>query len=137
MNIDVGDYLISDDKNLIQFDKVFDLLSKTYWASHRSKETVQKSLENSLCFGVYHNDVQIGLARAVTDYAVVYYLCDVVIDENFRGQGLGKAMMKCVTEHESLAPLRGFLGTEHAHGLYEKFGFELTQGTMMCKRPEN
>lgn len=127
-NIHIGDYLLSDDKSLIQGDKVFEMLSKTYFAKNRSKDLVLKSIENSMCFGVYHGDVQIGFARCITDYATTYYLCDFVIEESYRGQGLGKALAKFITEHECLETSMGVLGTKDAHGLYEKYGFIRDQG---------
>ena len=135
MNVSVNDYLISDDKNLMNLDRVHVMLSNTYWAKNRSKEAIQKSIENSLCFGVYKDNLQIGFARCVTDYSVLYYLCDVTIEEKYRGQGLGKALMKCIIEHEFLAPLLGLLGTENARGLYEQFGFKVSQGTDMFRFP--
>lgn len=133
MNMYFREFLISDDSNLIQLDCVCEMLSNTYWANNRSQEAIKKSIENSLCFGVYKDNIQIGFARCVTDYAVLYYLCDVTIDKKYRGQGLGKALMKCITEHELLVPLLGLLGTENAQGLYEQFGFKISQGTNMYK----
>ena len=133
LHIKIDEYLLSDDKNLIQTEKVFELLSKTYFAEKRSKDTIKKSIEHSLCFGVYSNGIQIGFARCFTDYAVTYYLCDVVISEEHRGRGLGKALVKFIAEHEQLSPLMGVLGTRDAHGLYEKFGFICDEG--MYKPP--
>jgi GNAT superfamily N-acetyltransferase len=130
----IGNYLISDDKNLIQSDKVFEMLSKTYFAKERTKDIVQKSIDNSLCFGIYIDNMQVGFARCITDFSTTYYLCDVVVDEKHRGQGLGKALTKYITEHEALATAMGVLGTEDAHGLYEKYGFMRDQGMY---RPPN
>ena len=133
MEINMGDYLISDDKNLIQPNRVYELLSDTYWASKRSKDTMQTAMESSLCFGVYKDGIQIGFARCVTDYAIIYYLADVIIDERYRGQGLGKALVKAITEHETLSHLRGILDTRDAHGLYERFGFFVAGEYTMLK----
>ena len=130
----IDDYLISDDKNLIQSDRVFEMLSGTYFAKSRTNDTIQKSIDNSMCFGVYIDNIQVGFARCITDYATTYYLCDVVVDESHRGQGLGKTLTKFITEHESLTTLMGILGTEDADGLYEKFGFMRDQGMY---RPPN
>ena len=88
MELYLDEFLISDDKTLIQPEIVFELFSKSYWAGERSLETIKKSIENSLCFGVYHVGKQVGFARCVTDYATIYWLADVIIDERFRGQGL-------------------------------------------------
>ena len=135
MNIDYNGFLISDDQKLIQPDRAYELLSDTYWADSRSRESVEKSIQNSLCFGIYKDGLLIGFARCVTDYAVMYWLGDVIIDGKYRGLGLGKALIKVVTEHEKLANLIGFLGTRDAHGLYEQFGFQRDQGSSMRKGP--
>lgn len=107
--------------------QVTDLLNKTYWAQERTAATVALSLENSLCFSVYHpekSDKLIGFARVVTDYSTMYWLCDVVVDENFRGAGIGKKIMEAITGDHGLDGLKGILATRDAFGLYEKFGFE-------------
>lgn len=135
MNINIGEFLISDEKNLIQIERVCELLYNTYWANNRTRDTINASINNSMCFGIYKDNIQIGFARCVTDYSVMYWLGDVIIDENFRGQGLGKAFIKSITEHEKLTSLIGFLGTKDAHGLYEQYGFQRDQGTSMRKSP--
>jgi len=134
VNTNIGDFLLSDDKNLMQIERIYDLLSQTYFAKDRTKDAIQKSIENSMCFGVYSDNVQIGFARCITDFATTYYLCDVVVDEKYRGQGLGKALTKFITEHESLSTSMGVLGTEDADSLYEQFGFKRDQGMY---RPPN
>ena len=130
----MNDYILSDDKSLIQLDRVCEMLSTTYWAKERPKDAIARSIEHSLCFGVYLDGVQVGFARCVTDYATMYYLCDVVIDEAHRGIGLGKALVKFITERESLAGAMGLLGTRDAHSLYEKYGFIKDDGMY---RPAN
>jgi GNAT superfamily N-acetyltransferase len=117
-------FTISTDPAKLRLEAIFAALSGTYWAQHRSLDTVARSLEHSLCFGVYHEDAQIGLARVVTDYAVFAYLCDVYILESHRGFGLGKWLMQVVTSHPDLVTIRRMaLVTRDAHGLYEHVGF--------------
>lgn len=130
-------YYISDSKEKIQIEEVIRLLRQTYWANSRSRKMIEKSIENSLCFGVYleENDLQIGFARVITDYATTYYLCDVIIDENYRGNGIGKSLAAHIVNDSRLRPLGGFLATRDAHGLYEKFGFSADSGRYMGKRP--
>ncbi len=117
------DYLISKDKQLLQLDKILDMLAKTYWAQNRQKETVIKSIDNSICYGLYSQNVQVGFARIITDYATTYYICDVVVDESCRGQGLGKKLVDAIVHDEELTALFGILATRDAHGLYEQYGF--------------
>lgn len=99
------------------------MLEKTYWAQGRPEDVIQKSIENSLVYGIYHKNDQVGFARVITDYATAYYLCDVVIDEAHRGFGLGKKLIKTIIEDERLINLRGILATNDAHGLYQRYGF--------------
>ncbi|MDZ7608756.1 MAG: GNAT family N-acetyltransferase [Cyclobacteriaceae bacterium] len=100
------------------------LSTQSYWAKGRSLETVKKSIENSLCFGVYHGSKQVGFARVVSDYAIFAWIMDVFILPEYRGQGLGKALMQSITTHDKLQNLQRWgLGTEDAHGLYAQFGF--------------
>ena len=137
MDAMVNGCLMSDDKGLIQVDRVYSMLITTYWASNRAMNTVQKSIENSLCFGIYKNDIQVAFARSVTDYATAYWLCDVIVHTDYRGRGLGKALMKFITEHDDLKSLIGVLSTDNAHGLYEQFGFLRDQkGNYMRRRPD-
>ena len=85
---------------------------------------LQKSIEGSMCFGVYCNDRQVGFARMVTDNATFAYLADVFIIEKFRGRGLSKWLMECILSHNNLQGLRRILlATKDAHRLYTKFGF--------------
>lgn len=119
------DFSISTDKTKLQPEIICNYLSSAYWSNQRSSETILKSLEHSLCFGLYHHEVQIGLARVITDYATFAYLCDVFVLETYQGRGLGKYLMQTVISHPDLAPLRRFmLATRDAHGLYEQYGFE-------------
>ncbi len=130
-----GDFRISDDKTLLCMDRVCEFLSKSYWANQRSREKVELSIGNSICYGVYHGDQQVGFARVVTDYATIYWLCDVFIDEEYRGRGLGKKLVQCIVESEALTGLAGILGTRDAHGLYEKYGFRREAEKMMRRSP--
>lgn len=118
-------FLFSDEKDLLQLDRIHELLSTTYWASKRELGTIRESVKNSLCFGVYKDNRQVGFARCVTDYAVIFWLCDVIIDEPYRKQGLGRKLVQCVVDHESLKDLRGILTSNpHHRAFYAQFGFE-------------
>ena len=124
MDINFGEYKFSDNKNLISIDKVYELLGNTYWANNRKIETTIKAIENSICIGIYFKEAMVGFARIVTDYATMYWLCDVIIDENHRKNGLGKKLIETITELKELEGMFGILATRDAHGLYEKYGFK-------------
>ena len=114
------------------------LLKMTYWADKRSMETIEKAVSNSSCYGVYADDQEklIGFARVFSDYATAYYLCDVIIDPEYRHRGLGKALVSHIVTSPDYVKLRGFLITRDAHDLYRKFGFEVVDGRVMVKAPE-
>ena len=118
-------YTISTDPTRLDVDAIFGYLSRSYWANQRNKETVEKSLQHSLNFGMYLGEQQVGLARVITDLATFAYLCDVYVLEEHRGDGLGKWLIDTVTNHPDLANIRMFLlATRDAHGLYQQYGFE-------------
>jgi GNAT superfamily N-acetyltransferase len=120
-----GGYVISTDPSRLDPDAIHAYLTRSYWAEGIPRETVAHALAHSLCFGLYHDGAQIGLARVVTDYATVAYLCDVYVLESYRGQGLGVWLIETVMAHPDLQGLRRFsLATRDAHELYRRFGFE-------------
>ena len=118
-------FLISTDPAKLNADVIYHYLSEeSYWAKGIPREVVEKSITNSLCFGLYNNSEQIGFARLVTDKATFAYLADVFVLPAFRGQGLSKWMMQTIHAHPELQHLRRWwLGTKDAHGLYEQFGW--------------
>ena len=119
-----GGFTISTQKARLQSEAIAAFLSRAYWAQGRTREVIERSIEHSLCFGLYAGDRQIGFARVVTDCATFAYLCDVFIDESYRGQGLGKWLMSAVMDHPDLQGLRRWtLATRDAHGLYMQFGW--------------
>ena len=121
------DYLISTDPSLLDVDVIYDYLSgESYWAKNIPRDVVEKSIANSLCFGVYHHNKQIGFARLITDKATFAYLADVFIISEYRGKGLSKWLIQVIHAHPELQGLRRWvLGTRDAHGLYEQFGWTI------------
>jgi len=120
-----GDFTISTDKNRLQIETIHKFLSEeSYWARERTFKQTKKAIENSLSFGVYLGENQIGFARVVTDYATFAYLGDVFILEKYRGLGLSKWLMEIIVSYPELQNFRRWiLATRDAHALYEKFGF--------------
>ena len=119
------DYSISTDRSRLNLGLIHHYLStETYWASGRSREVVQQSIENSLPFGIYKANEQVGFARVVTDYATFAWIADVFVLPEHRGRGLSKWLMEVMIEHPQLQGFRRWvLATKDAHGLYERFGF--------------
>jgi GNAT superfamily N-acetyltransferase len=120
-----GEFIISTDKARLQVDIIQQFLAEeSYWAQNRTLEQTRTAIENSICFGVYHGERQIGFARVVSDCATFAYIGDVFILEDYRGQGLSKWLMEVILAHEDLQNLRRWiLATRDAHGLYSQFGF--------------
>ena len=117
-------FIISTDPARLDLDVICDFLARSYWADDRPRERIERSLANSLVFGLYHDTKQIGLARVVTDFATFAWLCDVFINEPHRGRGLGKWLMESVISHPDLQGLRRWLlATRDAQGLYSQFGW--------------
>jgi GNAT superfamily N-acetyltransferase len=121
-----GDYLISDDPARLNVDAIHAYLTGSYWAAGIPREIVQRSVENSLCLGIYAADgAQVGLVRVISDYATFAYLCDVYVLEPHRRRGLSKAALRAYESHPRLQNLRRqHLVTQDAHGLYTQFGFQ-------------
>ncbi len=119
-------YRISTDKSRLDLGVLHGFLTNSYWSPGIPRETVQKAIENSLCFGAYDNKgKQIGFARVVTDKASFAYLADVFVLPEFRGQGISRLLMEAYDNHPDLQGLRRhMLATNDAHGLYKKYGFE-------------
>lgn len=117
-------FTISTDPARLDLDVICDFLARAYWAKGRPRERIERSLANSLAFGMYADNKQIGLARVVTDFATFAWLCDVFIDETYRGKDLGKWLMESILSHPELQGLRRWLlATRDAQGLYKQFGW--------------
>lgn len=136
MDFIYGEYLISDNKELMDIHAVKGFLSRSYWANKRSDEKIEKSIHSSICFGIYKEEVQVGFARVVTDDATMYWLCDVFIHEEFRGQGLGKKLIEVITQSDRFKDLMGLLGTLDAHELYEQYEFNRNSERFMIRLPD-
>ena len=118
------DFLLSDDRAKIDLDMVHTMLDLMPWSKGISREKVARSIDQSLCLGVYKGGDQVGFGRAITDRATFAYLDDLFIVEGWRGVGLSKWLLSCFLEHPELQGLRRWmLATTDAHTLYEKQGF--------------
>lgn len=132
-------YRIVEGKENIKVEDVVRLLKMTYWADSRPVGKIDKSMENSKCVGLYVDGVErlVGFARVISDYATTYYLCDVIIDEDYQHKGLGKALVSYVVSMPDYKGLRGLLVTKDAHKLYEKYGYEIINDRAMMRSPES
>jgi GNAT superfamily N-acetyltransferase len=119
------DFLISTEKTKLDILLIHNFLStRSYWAQNIPFETVKRSIENSICFGMFFQNTQIGFARVISDKATFAYLGDVFVLPEYRGKGLSKWLMQTIHDHPELQNLRRWwLGTKDAHGLYEQFGW--------------
>lgn len=119
-----NEFVVSTDRRRLDLDVVHGFLAQSYWAAGMPRITLQRAIENSLNFGVYHGERQVGFARAITDLATYAYLSDVFVIEPYRKRGLSKWLLECILAHPDLQGLRRFaLFTRDAQGLYERYGF--------------
>jgi GNAT superfamily N-acetyltransferase len=121
-----GMYYITTDVSKLDVNVIHQFLSQeSYWAKEIPKHVVEKAIANSLCFGLFYKDAQIGFARLVTDKATFVYLADVFILKEYRGKGLSRWLMQTIQSHPELQNLRRWLlTTKDAHGLYEQLGWQ-------------
>lgn len=119
-----GSLVISTDPSRLDLDAICGFLARSYWAADRPRDVIERSLRASLVFGIYEGKRQVGLARVVSDFATFAWVCDVFVDESYRGQGIGKWLMATILAHPELKNVRRqLLVTRDAHGLYRQFGF--------------
>ena len=123
------DFTISTERQRLDMDYIHQQLTeKSYWANAQPRAKTERAFAGSLAFGVYHLQQQVGFARLVTDYTRFGWLCDVMIDENWRGHGLGSWLATCVRAHPELATVhRWMLSTNDAHQLYQRLGWRVGQ----------
>jgi len=120
-------FYVSTDKTKLDIDIIVDFLNhESYWAKTRNKINIEKSIMNSVCFGVFDTEHrQVGFARVITDFSVFAWILDVFILNEYRGKGLGKLLIHEIMSHHDLLDIKRWgLGTNDAHGLYQKFGFK-------------
>lgn len=119
-----GDILISTDPARLDLETVHGFLTGSYWAQGIPRETVERSIRHSICFGAFDRGRQVGFARVISDRATFAYVADVFVLDSHRGRGIGKRIMAAVTSHPELQNLRLWtLFTRDAHGLYRQVGF--------------
>lgn len=121
-----NEYLMSDDPHAVDVDFVERMLRTSYWAPHRERSVIERSLETSVPFSVFHGRRQIAFARVVSDVVTFAWIADVIVDPQYRGGGIGKWLMERIMEHPSVAETsQQLLRTADAHGLYMRYGFEI------------
>ena len=125
MEVEKDGITISTKRERLDLSVIHEFLSEeSYWARERALEQTKTAIENSICFGLYHGERQIGFARVVSDKATFAYIGDVFVVSEYRGRGLSKWLMQVIVEHPELQGLRRWvLATRDAHGLYRQFDF--------------
>ena len=123
-----GPYTVEDDKQRLDLFYLVPALQQSYWAAGRPREVIEESITHSVCLGLYQDDRQIGFARAVTDKCTFAWVCDVMVHPDYRGVGLGKFLMDCLSAHPDVVRCsQHLLRTDDAHGLYEQYGYSVCE----------
>lgn len=120
-------FIISDDKSRLDVPLIHRFLSEeSYWAAGIPLDVVRRSIEHSLCVGVYtETGAQVAFARTITDYATFAYVGDVFVLPDYRGKNAALRMLHFLLEHPDMQGFRRWmLATWDAHGLYERVGFQ-------------
>ncbi len=118
------DFVMSTDPSRLNVDTIHGYLKRSWWTPGIARETVERSLRASLCFGIYHGDRQIGFARVISDFATYAYICDDFILEEYQGRGLGRWLMESILGHPDLQGLRRWMLIAEDPRIYSKFGFK-------------
>ena len=127
-------YRVSDDNSELDLFYIAPALQQSYWAAGRPQEVIEESIANSLCLGLYREGRQIGFARAVTDKCTFAWICDIIVHPDYRGIGLGKWLMDCLSAHPDVAKVTmEMLRTRDAHGLYEQYGYAVCDAMVKKK----
>ena len=131
-------FVVDDDRQRLDLERIVAWLGESYWAGSQPPEVIRRSWEAAgITLGLFKDEdgEMIGCARAVTDFARFAYLSDVYVDPAYRGQGLGRWLVQLMIEHPEVPRVRWVLHTNDAHGLYQQFGFEAADETVM-QRPK-
>lgn len=115
---------VSSNKAKLDVGMIHGFLTETYWAKGITLEQVREFIANSICYGLYYQNKQIGFARVITDSVTFAYLCDVFVLPEFRGQGLGKLLVQAVLASSEVVKIkRWLLLTNDMQPLYKQFNF--------------
>lgn len=135
--MEMTDIYILTGKEHMDITAIGKMLRNTYWAYNRSDEIIERSMIKSDCYGAFlkENDMQVGFLRVVTDDTTFFWICDVVVNERYRKNGIGKALMESIRSDTKYLQMRGFLTTRDAHELYKKIGFIRTDDKNIMSKP--
>lgn len=134
--VDEEGYVFTDDSEKIKLENVCRLLKQSHWAKNRPQEIIERTIQSSICFAVYYKEIQIGFARFISDYSVYTLIMDVIVDEKYRGKGIGKKLIEIISNYPSVKNTSKFLWTTYAAGFYSKCGFkEESQYSYLFNRP--
>ena len=108
---------VSTDPDLMDLEMIHSELSDSYWARGRTMSEVKRTIENSISFGLYSEEKQIGFGRVLSDSVVFAYLMDFFILQEYRGRGLGTFFMNKIFENEKLKDVQAWLLATREHSL--------------------
>jgi len=135
-----GGLELDDERERVDVDAVYRYLSEqAYWVMGRSRETIERLVrESTRVIAAYDGDTLIGFCRVISDGSNMAWLGDVFVYPEYRGRGVGVALVREAVEFPEHRDMQWYLGTRDAHQLYAKFGFgPPNERTMTRQRPED
>lgn len=123
-------FLVTDHQPEDAVESTFQLLQSTYWSHKRPRDVVKQIIDNSLCFYVLDEALQIGFGRVITDFTTTSWIADVVLADGYKNSGIGSWLMKCVMSHSQLSHTQFVLQTGTAHQFYQRLGFSNNKALM-------
>jgi len=123
----------------ISVEQFIDLLQRSTLAERRpvnDKVKVEKMLTHgNILVTAWHNDLLIGVSRALSDFSFCCYLSDLAVDQAYQHKGIGKELIRLTHQEagESSTTLI-LIAAPKAAEYYPKIGMDRFTDCFIIKR---
>lgn len=114
-----------DDLERLDFERITRWLAASYWSPGIERARVEQGARHSsVASGIFLDGQLVGFGRVVSDTTRFAYICDVIVDENWRRRGLASALVRHFLQHPRLKDVENwYLLTADAQAVYSPLGF--------------